>query len=295
MTPLNALARYAARQHHVVSRAELLSLGWSEDGIRHLVAAERLFRIHRGVYVVGRRDLTREGRWMAAVLACPTGAALSHLSAAVLWELLERDSPRPHVLVPAAASNRGLRGIHVHRSSDFTEEEVEVRDAIRATTPLRTLVDLSRGPLPSPSLNAAVRQAARLHHVDLQQLRGIRRLEPIVRLYDPLAGLTESDFEVIFLEMCKRFRLPPPVPQFRFGEVRADFAWPLHRVAVECQSRRWHANDVNYVTDRRKARVIRAAGFELLPFTWAEVRYEPAAVAAEIRATLDRQAQLLAL
>ncbi len=33
-------------------------------------------RVGRGVYAVGRPDLTREGRWMAAVLACGPDAAL---------------------------------------------------------------------------------------------------------------------------------------------------------------------------------------------------------------------------
>lgn len=295
MTPLSALARFASRQHHVVSTAQLHRLGWSKDGIRHLVATERLFRVHTGVFAVARRELSREGRWMAAVLASPVGAALSHISAAVLWELLQHDSPRPHVLIPSGGTSRGPRGVHLHRSSDFIEDGVEVRDAIPVTTPLRTLLDLSRSRLPARSLDAAVRQAARLHHVDLQQLRGKPRLDRIVRLYDPLIGLTESDFEVLFVTLCKRYRLPAPTPQLRFGDLRADFAWPRHRLAVECDSRRWHDNDVNFLTDRRKERVIRAAGFDLLRFTWAEVVHEPGRVAAELRATLARREHLVAL
>ena len=48
-----------------------------------------MHRVHRGVYAVGHLALTRNGRFMAAVLACGEGAALSHLSAAVLWGILE--------------------------------------------------------------------------------------------------------------------------------------------------------------------------------------------------------------
>jgi hypothetical protein len=48
------------------------------------VAARRLHVIQRGVYAVGHRALTREGRWMAAVLACGPRAVLSHHSAAAL-------------------------------------------------------------------------------------------------------------------------------------------------------------------------------------------------------------------
>ena len=262
------------------------------NAIRWLVADERIFRAYKGVYVFARPTLTREGRWMAATLAAPGGSALAHLSAAVLWELLTYESGWPHVIVPAGASNRGRRGIVTYRSSDFTEEDVVERRAIRVTGVLRTLIDLSRGRLGDRPLNAAVRQAARLHHADLQRLRGVKRLDRMVRLYDPLIGMTESDFEARFFEMCRRFRLPRPRPQVWFGPFRADFVFEEARVAIECQSRRWHDNDVNFVSDRQKERAVKAAGHELLPFTWAEVVYETKALAAEIRATLDRRAHL---
>ncbi|MGI8920120.1 MAG: hypothetical protein ACR2HD_00370 [Solirubrobacteraceae bacterium] len=45
------------------------------------VRAGRLHPIHRGVYAVGHSRLTLRGRWMAAVLACGPGAALSHRDA----------------------------------------------------------------------------------------------------------------------------------------------------------------------------------------------------------------------
>jgi hypothetical protein len=38
-----------------------------------------LHPVWRGVYAVGRPELTRRGLWMAAVLACGPGAALSWL------------------------------------------------------------------------------------------------------------------------------------------------------------------------------------------------------------------------
>lgn len=290
MTTLSALAAQARAQHHLITSDQLRRLGWSPAAIRHLVATDRLFRVHRGVYAFGRRDLAREGRWLAAVLACGTGAALSHRSAAVLWELLSHDSPRPHVIVPAGRSNRRTAGIQRHRSSDFTEGEGVKHRGIPATTVLRTLVDLSRGRLPTHSLNAAVRQAGRLHRVDLQPLRDQPRLGPIVRLYDPLIGLTESELEALFLALCTKFRLPAPQPQEWFGSHRADFTWHEHRLVVELDSRRWHDNDVNFLTDRRKERAIRAAGYEVLRFTWAEIVHEPAGVAAEIRAAMRRRA-----
>ena len=73
------------RQHGVVARGQLLGLGFSSKAIRHRVEVGRLFPLWAGVYSVGRRDLDRKGRWMAAVLICGEGAVLSHRSAAALY------------------------------------------------------------------------------------------------------------------------------------------------------------------------------------------------------------------
>jgi hypothetical protein len=59
----------ARRQHGVLARQDLLRLGLRRARIKHRVASGRLHPVGRGVYAVGRRELTREGRWMAAVLA----------------------------------------------------------------------------------------------------------------------------------------------------------------------------------------------------------------------------------
>jgi very-short-patch-repair endonuclease len=75
------------RQHGVVTRAQLLELGLSSAAIRHRRATRRLHEVHRGVYAVGRGDLDRLGELMAAVLACGSGAQLSHRSAAELIDL----------------------------------------------------------------------------------------------------------------------------------------------------------------------------------------------------------------
>src|SRR4051794_26434919 len=79
----------AERQHGVVSRQQLLDAGLSRRGIQHRLKRGRIHSVESGVYAVGRPALTREGRWMAAVLACGPGAMLSHRSAAALWGIGE--------------------------------------------------------------------------------------------------------------------------------------------------------------------------------------------------------------
>src|ERR671930_2118929 len=80
----SSIWRLAARQHGVVSRTQLIDHGLHPQAIKHRLDTGRLHPIHRGVYAVGRRQITRHGEWMAAVLACGSKALLSHDSAAAL-------------------------------------------------------------------------------------------------------------------------------------------------------------------------------------------------------------------
>ena len=104
-TSERTIATLAGRQHGVVTRAQLRELGFRDSAIDRRVAAGRLHRLHRGVYAVGHRVLSPHGRSMAAVLACGRGAALSHASAAALWELRRAapGDPTSRCRRPAAA------------------------------------------------------------------------------------------------------------------------------------------------------------------------------------------------
>jgi hypothetical protein len=61
--------RLAAAQHGVIAGSQLQALGFSPAAIRQRLARGRLHPLERGVYAVGRPDVSREGTWMAAVLA----------------------------------------------------------------------------------------------------------------------------------------------------------------------------------------------------------------------------------
>jgi hypothetical protein len=75
----------AGRQHGIVARRQLLALGFNSREIEHRIGRGRLHVAMRGVYAVGWPQLTRERRWMAAVLACGGGAMLSHRGAVGYW------------------------------------------------------------------------------------------------------------------------------------------------------------------------------------------------------------------
>src|SRR4051812_23122868 len=156
----------AARQHGVITRAQLLALGFTPAAIRHRLAKGRLHPIYPGVYAVGRPELSELGSFMAAVLSAGEGAALSHVSAAVLWRIVKRGDRSPiHVSTPR--SRRGHQGIVIHRRTDLKTTR---RHDIPVTTPAETLIDLA-GCCKRDVLETAINEADYLGLVTPAQIR----------------------------------------------------------------------------------------------------------------------------
>src|SRR4051812_21989788 len=106
------------RQHGVITRAQLLELGFTPAAIKHRVATARLHPLWRGGYAAGSPHGSREGGWRAAVLTCGPAATLSHWDAAVHWKIRKDWRGPIHVSVPAPADPRP-EGVVVHRRAAF--------------------------------------------------------------------------------------------------------------------------------------------------------------------------------
>jgi Transcriptional regulator, AbiEi antitoxin len=155
----------AEGQHGVVTRAQMVELGFHPQAIKHRIARGRLHPLWRGVYAVGRPQVTRHGRWLAAVLSCGPDAVLSHGSAAALWEIGAERSGWIEVSVPKR-SPHGRAGVVVHRRAALTVQDVTSHEGIPVTTAVCTLVDL--GPrLGSRRLERAIKAP----HVRAHRLR----------------------------------------------------------------------------------------------------------------------------
>ena len=173
-----AIAALATAQHGVVSRAQLRRAGFTTAGIDNGVKCGRLLLLHRGVYAVGHRPPSHQARAMAAVLACGPKAALSHRSAAALWQMGLRWHTPLEVSAPSAHRVPGVR-THRCRSLEATREF-----GIPVTTPVRTLLDLVGVVDDAPLIRAinAARLAGRLPADEFAVLveRLPRRLERLL-------------------------------------------------------------------------------------------------------------------
>jgi Transcriptional regulator, AbiEi antitoxin/Protein of unknown function (DUF559) len=292
------IARLAARQHGVVSREQLEALGVGRRAVSHRAAAGRLHRVHRGVYAVGHPILTPNGHRMAAVLACGPGAALSHASAAALWGIRPTAATRIDVSVPGAGGRAKRPRLRVHRASGLQPTEVTKHQAIRVTTPARTLLDLA-AQLPRRALERALDQAEILELFDLTALGAVVRAHERERgagalsraLQDHHAGttLTKSTLEELMLTICADHGLPQPQVNAWVEGVEVDFLFAAEKLVVEADSWKYHRTKRAFERDRERDAILAQAGYRALRFSDRQMADEPAIVARTITKVGDSE------
>jgi predicted transcriptional regulator of viral defense system len=113
---LKDLADLAALQDGVVTRRQALAAGLSVRQVEWRLTSGRWVRAHAGVYQTqpGRRD--QASAESAAVLACGTGAVLSHWSVAHHVGLARSAPKQIHVSVPSARRVVNPLGVTVYRT-----------------------------------------------------------------------------------------------------------------------------------------------------------------------------------
>ncbi len=284
----------ARRQHGVVTRTQLLDLGLSSDAVKHRIVKGRLHPLWRGVYAVGRPELTQHGRWMSAVLSCGPTAALSHESAAALWRIRSEWRSEIDVSVPANVFRR-RPGIRVHRRAKLAATDLTRHHGIPVTAPTCTIIDLAARLLPD-QLEAAINEADKRGLTNPEALRSA--LDPIGRR--PGVGklrqtldrrtfvLTDSQLERRFLPIARRAGLPPPTTGRRVNGFRVDFHWPELGLIVETDGLRYHRTPAQQARDRLRDQTHTAAGLTPLRFTHAQIRFEPSHVQATLTAVAKR-------
>jgi hypothetical protein len=277
-----ALANLAGRQHGVVSIRQLTGpLGYSESAVNRAVRAGRLHRLHRGVYAVGHRRLTRQGECLAAVLGAGPGSLLSHGSAAWLWGLGPR-TPLP-LTVTTPDHRRTRPRIRLHHARCLAKEDRALREGIPVTALPRTLLDLA-ATVPVKRLRKTIERAEELKLFDLGPVesvlarnvghRGSGRLRDALALYRP-ASLTRSGLEERFLDLVLQAGLPRPSTNFTELGLELDAYWPEHRFAVELDAFETHGSREAFERDRIRQEELKLAGIEMIRVTEARLEREP--------------------
>jgi hypothetical protein len=272
------VAQAAAREHGVLSAAELRACGLSPQAIAYRVGIGRLHPLHRGVYAVGHAKPTLDGIFLAAVKACGDGAVLGRWSAAMLADIITWEDRLPDVLILGETVPRhpSLNG---HRTSYLPVEHVTTIRGIPVTRAERTLLDLAAA-LPVKRLRRAVRQAQFLKLTTVGSLlavlhgpgpmRGRKKLAQVIAEH---AVPTQSELEDATLDLVLRggFELPSVnEPLFLDGRrIVPDLRWPRERLVIEADGPH-HDDPLARADDLERQVLLEASGDRVRRVTWEQ-------------------------
>jgi very-short-patch-repair endonuclease len=285
----------AARQHGVVSRTQLLDLGVRPGQLAVRVRRYWLRPLHRGVYLVGPLEVPR-ARPMSAVLCCGEAAAVSHRSAAVLWQIMEpsADPKAADVIIPPGERRR-RPGVHIHRI-ELRHDEVTKLDGIPITTPARTLYDLA-GSIAGRDLEQVVAEALARRVTDKARIDALVKRyghRPAARRLMALMGAdqgparTRSAGEESVLALVRKAQLPRPEVNVRVLGYEVDLYWRVERLVAEMDGFAFHGSRRSFEADRRRDAVLAAAGLRVMRITWRLLEEEPEALLVRLTQALMR-------
>lgn len=190
--------------------------------------------------------------------------------------------------------------VRVHRTRRLEGGDRCHVGALPVTTSARTLFDLASGLstqavvrvvddcltrriITVSLLSAALDRSARSGNAGLNAVRAA--LEPW------LAGPVESQAEARVLRWLMVRGFPDPARQFVVTEsgafvARVDFAWQRARVILEVDGWRWHRSPERFVADRARWTRLRAAGWDVIVTTLAEVEGDSRVLEGLLRSRL---------
>lgn len=262
----------------LITRARLVTLGFSSEEILGLIEHGELRRIHRGVYANGRAPLSDQAYLRAALLAFGGGSWLSGQAAAMGWKLEPVSLPRLEVTVVAGYTPRQRPGLLV-RSVRVPPHpaELRTRHGLRLSSIPRLLIEASARGATTDHLHKLIEQAVRRNLLDVPDLattlernlrhRGTgtvrRACEEYLPHTDRKSGL-ERAFDRWRLEHPE---IPAPERNTHLGPWEIDCYWPEHRLALELDGRPYHTVTEEIERDRRKDTWLQAHGNRFIRVT----------------------------
>lgn len=231
---------------------------------------------------------------MAAVLAAGPGSALSHRSAAGLWNI--GSSARRRHEVTVGVRRRAGPDVEVHRAT-LRDDELTRLHGIPVTTASRTLLDLAAVLAPQ-RLERALREA------ELQRLGDAASLERLLQRHPRRRGtatlrrilvsgrigenVTRSELEERFLTFVDQAALPRPTINAHVAIagrlIECDCVWRAQRLVIELDGHAAHGRRSAFEADR--ARAFNAAGWRVIRVTWWQLNREATALTADLRCLL---------
>ncbi|MBB5790604.1 type IV toxin-antitoxin system AbiEi family antitoxin domain-containing protein [Jiangella mangrovi] len=280
-----------AGQDGVVSRAQALASGLTEDALTWLLRSGRWRRVHAGVYATFTGPLPFAAQVWAAILRAGRGAVASHRTAAYLDGLCDDPGPTVHVTAPAERHVRGkVDGVRVHYAHRLalTRHPAKTPPRTRVEDTVLDLVDTASHPREAEGwVTAACQRRAttpeRLADA-LARRKKIRWRAMVEAMLTDVAEGAQSPLELRHLRRVERAHgLPTGCRQRRVAGRRViwiDVDYEQYRVRVELDGRVGHTGEGRFRDHQRDNRAT-VDGHATLRYGHADVFTDPCGVAAE--------------
>lgn len=282
-----AVDRRLASQLGLITASQARECGLGQSTVRSRVRQGRWQAVTRGVYRVAGSPDTWDQRALAVCLRLGPGTALSHGTAGAIHQLPGMRRDTVEVVVCPGRRPTAPEHVVVHRPNQLTRVDLCVRDALRVTTPARTVIDLA-AQLSGPGLRRVVdnvlcrklvsrdRLLGRVDALSRRGRPGSARLREVLKAWES-GRRAEGDEEMQLFRLLEDHRIPAPVRQHTVtceGRViaRTDLAWPERRLALELDSEAWHDTPSAFHEDKARSLRLAAAGWEVLAVTPRNLR-----------------------
>jgi Protein of unknown function (DUF559) len=236
--------------------------------------------------------LTLRGNWMAALLALP-GSALSHQTAAAVWDL-RRSEGRVHLTV-SGHRGRPRPDLVIHAVRTLDPHDVTKKDGFPVTTVARTLLDLAEVLQPT-ALHRAYEAAETERVLDVSAIEdllerspgrhGLRPLRALLEQARPPEPAARSELERLFLDLCHEQGIPQPVVNGPVEGREVDMLWPAAKLIAELDGHHFHGTRTAFERDRARDAALQRAGYRVVRITHRRLVHEPELVADDIRTLL---------
>jgi predicted transcriptional regulator of viral defense system len=146
--------------------------GFSVRLLQHHADSGRFRRIHRGVYRLRDYPSSPHDEVMAALMVVGAGAVVSHESALDLLGLSDVIPDAIHLTVPRTKRHApDLPDVVVHTTTRHLDKrDVVVREGIRVTSPMRSILDAAEAGVGPEQIEAAIRDAEQRGLLTYRQL-----------------------------------------------------------------------------------------------------------------------------